>query len=69
MGKVETIAKWDLINNKWKNNPSDKDKGRSFSFINYEKIFMGYFRLLLRIALLMLKYFRKHFSKFRNDKQ
>ena len=38
MGKVETIAKWDLINNKWKNNPSDKDKGRSFSFINYEKI-------------------------------
>lgn len=38
MGKIETIAKWNLDNNSWNKEVNEKDKGRCFSFGNYDEL-------------------------------
>lgn len=38
MGKIESIAKWDLANNTWNLSVNEKDKGRCFSFGTYDEL-------------------------------
>lgn len=38
MGIIDVKAKWNLIENNWCMNPTHNDKGRAFSFVNYEEI-------------------------------
>lgn len=38
MGKIKGIAKYDLLNNKWKYDINDEEKGKAFSIVSYKKI-------------------------------